>query len=137
MRLFLDTNVLISAILFPNGTASEFLRHAINHHTIVIGDYVIEEIHEVFRRKFPNHLSDLDEFFTEFSYEKAPLPTRGNAKFPLVRDPKDNPIVATAIDSRCDYLITGDKDILEMGNMDSPTAMGPGEFLSHARQHTE
>ena len=74
MRLFLDTNVIISAMLFPNGRVAAFLRDAIENHTVVIGEYVIEELRTVFRRKFPERTADLEEFILEFSYETVQTP---------------------------------------------------------------
>lgn len=59
MRLFLDTNVIISAMLFPNGRVAVFMREAIENHTVVIGEYVVQELRSVFRRKFPERVADL------------------------------------------------------------------------------
>lgn len=130
MRLFLDTNVIISAMLFPNGRVAAFLRDAIENHTIVIGEYVIEELRTVFRRKFPERTADLEEFILEFSYETVQTPIRSETGVaPVLRDPKDNPILESAIRSNCDYLITGDKDLTELEGVKHPKIVNPGRFL--------
>ncbi len=53
MRLFLDTNVVLSAVLFPEGGASTLFQRAITDHSIFLSAYVIEELRAVFTRKFP------------------------------------------------------------------------------------
>lgn len=131
VRLFLDTNVIISGMLFPNGRVAEFLREAIENHTIVLGDYVVAELREVFSRKFPQRLVDLEEFLTEFSYELVGSSARGAmSDRPIVRDPKDIPILDSAAQSDCDYLITGDKDLTDLSGLERPIIMGPSQFLS-------
>lgn len=128
MRLFLDTNVLISAIAFPNSQTAAFLSRAIERHTIVISSYVIEELHEVFRQKFSLHLPALKTFLSEFGYELVYTPREiEKSELPEIRDPDDLPIIVSAIMGDCDYLITGDKDILEI-ELERPTILSPKEF---------
>ncbi len=128
MRLFLDTNVLISAIVFPNSQTAAFLARAIERHTIVISSYVVEELHEVFHQKFPSHLPALETFLSEFSYELVYIPREiETSGIPDIRDPDDLPILVSAIMGDCDYLITGDKDILEI-ELERPMILSPKEF---------
>lgn len=118
-------------MLFPNGRVAEFLREAIENHTIVFGDYVLTELREVFARKFPKRLVDLEEFLTEFSYELVGSSTQGvMSDRPIVRDPKDVPILDSAVQSDCDCLITGDKDLTDLAGLERPVIMGPSQFLS-------
>lgn len=128
MRLFLDTNVLVSAIMFPNSQTAGFLARAVEQHIIVISSYVIEELHEVFRQKFNSHLSALETFLSEFSYELVYTPGEiETSGLPEIRDPDDLPIIVSAIVADCDYLITGDKDILEI-ELERPIILSPKEF---------
>jgi uncharacterized protein len=128
VRLFLDTNVLISAIVFPTSQTAAFLARAIERHTIVISSYVTEELHEVFRQKFSANLPALETFLSEFSYELVYTPRElQKSGLPEIRDPDDLPIIVSAIMGDCDYLITGDKDILEI-ELERPTILSPKEF---------
>lgn len=132
MRLFLYTNVIISAMLFPNGRSAAFMRDAIENHTVVIGDYVVEELRTVFRRKFSDRIADLENFLTEFSYETIGIPSRAQSGDEIVvRDPKDIPILDSAIQSNCDYLITGDKDLTVLVGIARPVIVSPGQFLDN------
>jgi len=52
MRVMIDTNIFISAVLFPNGKASAALTKAlISPYQPVTCDYVLDELHRKFREK--------------------------------------------------------------------------------------
>ena len=130
MRLYLDTNVVLSAILFPNGRSAEFFRHAVTYHTVVLGSYVIDELRDVFQRKFPTRCDALETFLDELSYEKVTTPQNIDKNdFPEIRDPKDLPVIACATESKCDYHITGDKDLHDIKEKTGISILSPGAFL--------
>ena len=57
MRIMLDTNILISAALFPNGRAAQaFFKAQQPPYQPLVCDYVVDELHRKFREKFPNGL---------------------------------------------------------------------------------
>jgi predicted nucleic acid-binding protein len=93
---------------------------------------VVEELHDVFADKFSSHLSALEAFLSEFSYELVYTPREIEVSgIPDLRDPDDIPIVASAIMGDSDYLITGDKDILEIA-LERPRILSPREFQTVA-----
>jgi putative PIN family toxin of toxin-antitoxin system len=106
------------------------VRYAVIHHTIVLSDYVIDELQTVVARKAANKLGALKEFLLELSYDEVKTPsTHKTSAYPVVRDPKDIPIVAAAGEAQCDYLITGDKDLLDIEDMKTPIIVTPAAFL--------
>ena len=56
MRVMLDTNVLISAIVLKSTTLNQMLEMIINEHKLVLSSYVIEELKQVVSRKFEGKL---------------------------------------------------------------------------------
>lgn len=54
MRVMLDTNILISALLFPSERMTKLFQNIVINHTMVLSSYVIDELHMVVERKFPN-----------------------------------------------------------------------------------
>lgn len=61
MRVFIDTNVLVSAALFPGGVASRAYYRAVSDpYDPMVSDYVIDELRRVFSRKFPQRMQALD-----------------------------------------------------------------------------
>lgn len=130
MRVFLDTNVLLSAILFPKGAASRFLMVATERRTILLGSYVIDELRSVFERKFPEHQHDLESFLEGLSYVPVPEPADPDDVETIgLRDRKDEPIVASALAGNADTLVTGDKDLLEIMGKTGLTIQSIREFM--------
>ena len=54
MKVMIDTNIVISAVLFPNGKAAQaFYKALMPPYEPMLCDYVIDELHRIFREKFP------------------------------------------------------------------------------------
>lgn len=47
-----------------------------------------------------------------------------------LRDPADNQILETAVVGKCDFLITGDKDLLSLGKYNQIQIITPNQFLT-------
>jgi len=129
MRIMIDTNVIVSAILFPNSQLSELVEKVTDKYTLVLCSHIIEELHELFNRKFKGKAKILEKFLHKLSYELFYTPTEINkSKFPAVRDKEDLPIIVSAITADVDLIITGDKDFFEV-ILDKPEIITPREFL--------
>jgi len=133
MKFLLDTNILVSAALFPEGTAARAYFAAVRRPSdMVVCDYSLTEARAVFARKFPDRMDVLAVFLSQLEVVIETVPTP-QAPIPgadehLVRDPKDWPILRSAVASRVELLVTGDKDLLEAGLAD-PTVVTPAVFL--------
>ena len=131
MRVMLDTNVFISMIFFPSGQTRELAKRLTDEHQIVVCDYVIEELRLVVDRKFPEKKMYLDQFFRELPFELVYTPKEIDTRsFPVMRDVKDSPILATAILENVDVFITGDKDFLVL-DVEAPEIVTMTEFLKN------
>ena len=132
MRIFIDTNVLISAMLNPAGTPFMAYQKAVNmpNHAI-ISKQNIDELKRIFIKKFPHRMSSLDRFLSValLSIETVQIPTDINSSESLVRDVADRPILRAAISAKADILLTGDKDFLE-SKITKPRIMTPSEFIN-------
>ena len=132
MRIMLDTNILISAALFPNGRAAQAFFKALQPpYQPLVCDYVVDELHRKFREKFPNRLTELEAFlFNALSFIKlVPTPDEAISAEQKIRDLKDRPILRAALDAHADLFLTGDKDFLESAVTDPRIISGP-EFLA-------
>ena len=128
MRIMVDTNVLFSAILFPQGQAAKVLQKCIAENDIVIPSYVIDELKRVVKKKFPNKLHDIDLFFEKLSFELVYTPEKIDEGLFTIRDKKDYPILYTAIIENVDVLITGDEDFKDT-DIKHPEILSPSEFI--------
>lgn len=111
-RVIIDSNVWISFLIGKNLSGLQNFIESEVIHVLTCEEQVVE-LYEVFGRpKFEKYFDkkQVTEFFELFeeSAEYVNISTKTN----LCRDPKDNYLVALAIDSSADYLVTGDKDLL-------------------------
>ena len=112
MRVFLDTNVLVSAFA-TRGVCADVLRVVLAEHTLVTGEVVLRELGRVLRRRIglpPEAIEEIDEFLRE--HDVVPKPAARAAVPP--RDPDDQWVVASAVEGRADVLVTGDRDLLDI-----------------------
>jgi putative PIN family toxin of toxin-antitoxin system len=129
MRILIDTNIALSAILSPDGRTAEVLKAAIRaEHTICLCTGSIDELRIVTKRKFPAKMYALELFLAEFSYELILTPAILPQGLPPIRDVSDLPILASAIMGGVDLLLTGDKDF-ETINVERPAILSPTKFM--------
>ncbi len=128
MRVMLDTNVLISALLFPSSQMEQLFRVISSEHTLVLSSYVIDEMHRVVSRKFPTKLAALENFLSRLSYELVYTPKIIEKQLCEIRDPADYPVLHSALTEGIDIFLTGDKDFQNL-EIDYPVILTPSEFL--------
>ena len=128
MRIMIDTNILISAILFPNDRINELMRIIAHRHKLILSSFVIEELMGVVIRKFAGKKEAVDSFLSKFPYEMVYTPKEMKRNLFQIRDEKDYPVLYTAIIEDVDILITGDKDFFDI-NIGRPEILTPTQFL--------
>ena len=127
MRIILDTNVLVSAAIFPHSRVANALYRTMQEHTLIICTYVLEELQSVFARKFPDQTGELDAFLSKLAYELCYTP-KINENTPDMRDEDDRSILQAAIDAEADAILTGDKDFHAL-NLDRPMIISPADII--------
>ena len=111
MRVMIDTNIIVSAALFPESRLSKSTLELSDRYKLVICDKVITELREVIARKFPNKTQVCERFLRKLDFELALTPTDIDPDiYPKIRDKKDYPILASAIIADVDIFISGDGD---------------------------
>ena len=119
-RVVIDTNILVSGILVELGMPNALLRSWQDGHVhLLTAPPLITEVARTLqkpriRRKYQLVDADIDELIESLhaAEQVTPLPYE---QLPLVsRDINDNPFLAVALAGNADYLITGDKDLLDL-----------------------
>jgi putative PIN family toxin of toxin-antitoxin system len=127
LKILVDTNILISALLYPNSKPSRTLYHVADNHALVLSDYNIAEFRRIAKKKFSKTQSDIDLFLTELTYELILAP---EAPQKLIVDPKDAPILNAAIIANVDIIISGDKHFRSL-NTEQPKVMTAAEYMEY------
>lgn len=130
IRVVLDTNTLISALLF-SGTASRLVPLWQSRRITVL---VSKEILQEYLRVLAYPKFQLGDHEIRALVEEELLPfaetIRVRRRLAVVRrDPEDDKFPECAVAGRAEYLVTGDRDLRELGSYRGITILTVGEFL--------
>jgi len=114
-KIFIDTNILISAIVFDKKELELIIRCASEGDKLYISEHILEEATRVFMKKFPEYIEMFEKFIeiSEMEIVNKKIYQNKIKKFEEIRDKYDAHIIACAEISKCKFIITGDKDLLE------------------------
>ena len=131
VKVMIDTNIIISFLLRPQGQAAKALHKASRFpYMPVICGYIADEVRDKFRGKLSAYSGSLPVFEKALPmFHMVPVPEQKANDDAVLRDLKDMPILRAAIGSCVDLLLTGDKDFLESG-IESPRIVSVAEFLA-------
>ncbi|MFC1573122.1 putative toxin-antitoxin system toxin component, PIN family [Candidatus Eisenbacteria bacterium] len=132
MRVFLDTNVLVSAFA-TRGLCADVMRQVLAEHVLVTGEVVLRELRKALRVKLKvpaETIEEIEHFLREC--EVVPKPSAPSAV--KVRDPDDRWVLASALAGQADVLVTGDKDLLTLGKQAPLRIVDPRGFWTLLRK---
>ncbi|MGJ4746521.1 putative toxin-antitoxin system toxin component, PIN family [Leptospira sp. SA-E8] len=131
LKVLLDTNIYISAILF-GGKPKAILEELISGKVIgYISDSILKEIEETFRKpKFKLSDEFISIIISEITAITEKVVTTPLKEHSGLRDRDDYHILESALSAKADYLITGDQDLLVLGNIQSLKIVSPEQYLS-------
>ena len=110
MRVFLDTNVLISAHA-TRGLCRDVLRLVLAEHTLITAEVVLTELERVLTTKFKMPIDVVRDVVDPLcEHHVEPRPETIGAL--VVRDPDDAWVLASALAARAEVLVSGDPDLL-------------------------
>lgn len=110
MKILLDTNVLISALIFGGKTRRVLLNLVGTEHEIYVSDYIVKEFSDKINLKWPDKAERILKVFhtLPFHFCKSSEKLQGS-----LRDKKDIQVLSDALYHEIDVILTGDKDFLE------------------------
>lgn len=111
LRVFVDSNILISALLSSKSVASQLLTLVLSDHHLVLCDYGLAEVAQVIRRKFPTAVPKWEIFLASLDCEIVHTPVDLDiVAGPDIRDVKDRPVLVSALIAQPDAFVSGDAD---------------------------
>ena len=129
MRVVLDTNVLVSALLSPHGSPAQVLQLIVANKAVLCYDArILDEYRQVLRRpKFSfdrHHVDELLDFLESAGQAVACTPLRN-----ALPDTSDHPFLEAALAGHADFLITGNLRHFPAKLRVGATVVTPAEFL--------
>lgn len=119
MRVVVDTNVLVSALLWGGAPKTLLSAARAQRLTLYTSAPLIAELEDVLSRP------KLASRFTAIGSQPADLIDRylalahfvtpAKLATPISRDPDDDHVIACAIAARADLIVSGDRDLLDLG----------------------
>ena len=107
----LDTNILISTILFNSYKLKTIINYICDNHKLVLSTYILDELEYVTAKKFSDKMLSMYEFLSSLPYEIEYTPEYAFDSLNIdLRDANDIPVLYSALMSKVNILITGDKD---------------------------
>ena len=126
LRLVVDTNVLVSALIFPGSIPERAFRAAVEQGEVLWSLETMNELAVVIRRpKFTRYVVEIER---ELFWERlASTATRVEIRERLrvCRDPKDDKFLELVVAGAADVLITGDADLLMLGRFQQTEVVTP------------
>jgi len=110
VRVFLDTNVLVSAFA-SRGLCADLLRHILVEHDLITSEVVLTGLKRTLLKRInvpPKVVAEIEHLLRDHQVVTKP---RRHLDLGL-RDADDEWIVASAVAGEADALVTGDRDIL-------------------------
>ncbi len=129
MRLVLDTNVLVSAILSPNSISAKVLNWGEDNGTILYSTDTLTEILSVLKRsKFAKYIDPEDIDGLSVRIKTAWIFIEILNQVRLCRDAKDDKFIDLALNGNASHLITGDNDLLVLHPIQNISIINPRTF---------
>jgi putative PIN family toxin of toxin-antitoxin system len=128
VRVVFDTNILVSALVFPGGQGDAALRRIIvETDELVLSRPILDELLEVLGRKFARDAEELAHvavFLSELAVMVAP-----KRRLRVVKDEPDNRILECAIAGRAEVIVTGDKPLLALKRYEEIRLLALRDYL--------
>jgi len=131
IKIILDTNIWISYLISKNNNQWDTLIFS-DKIQIIYSEKLLNEFIEVTQRdKFRKFIS-LDDLEVILNYlgDFAIFVENIEKKYTLCRDLKDNFLLDLAVTAEADFLVTGDKDLLEIKTLENVKILSPTDFIN-------
>jgi len=113
LKVVFDTNILVSALVFPGGRGEAALERIVSEcDTLVISQPILDELLGILSRKFSRdaeNLAHVAVFVSELGVQVKPL-----QRLRIVADEPDNRILECAVAGCAEIIVTGDKALLDL-----------------------
>ena len=136
-HVVLDTNVVLSALLFGGGAPGELRRawQRVDFVPLASTDTMRELIRVLAYPKFALTAAERDQLLSDYLpvVRSVQLPVQ-RPRLPACRDPFDQPFLELAAAGKADALVSGDRDLLALSGATRFAILTPAAFLEQLRE---
>jgi len=134
LKVVLDTNVLVSALLSSEGIPNQVLRQAKQNYQLFISQEILEEARDALlkpriQRKIMLSEDRIQAFLSSIQRVAIVLINLPSIQV-IEEDPDDNMILACALNVQADYLVSGDVHLRKLESYKGIRIVSPAEFLA-------
>lgn len=131
MKVVFDTNILVSALVFPGGRGEAALRRIVEERDeLLLSKPILDELLGILGRKFsrePEELAHIAVFLADLSRFVRP-----RQRLSAVKDDPDNRILECAVAGRADLVVTGDRALLALREFRAVRIISLRDYLGDA-----
>lgn len=133
MRIVIDTNVIASAVFF-GGKPYLLLRHIMEGRVkVVASKEIVDEYEEIvlrLKQRYPaiSTAIPFKDILARFEI------IRVSSDIHVSRDPDDDKFISCAVDGKCIYIVSGDNDLLSIGNYEDIEILTVADFLNRIEE---
>lgn len=132
-RFVADSNVLVSRLLLPSGVSARALDKALANGRPLASEATLDELAEALSRaKFDRYASVEDRRHFMRLYARICEYVHCHRRVAACRDPKDDKFLELAVNGEADFILTGDRDLLELNPYLGTTILTPAQMLQGA-----
>jgi len=128
VKAVFDTNVLIAAFVSEGLCAKLLIRGRRKDFQLILCLYILDEFEDVLRRKFSVSTSEARVARNLVIEASENIIIPHTSVTGVCRDPEDDHILACAISSEANFLVTGDDDLLSLKSYEGIKILTPRAF---------
>jgi putative PIN family toxin of toxin-antitoxin system len=133
MRVFFDTNVLVSAFT-SRGLCNELFKGATVSCTLVVSSPLLAETRRILLERFKVPREYVDEAIAIVEEDAVKAPAASPLEI-AIKDRDDILILSSVIHGKADFFVTGDKEVIALGNLGPMRILTPRDFWFVLRAH--
>ena len=129
MKIVVDTNVLVSGVFFGGMPSRVLAAWRDGKYELVVSPEILEEYRRVGEHLEAQFAGVSLAPFLALLVMRAEIVEAPDLPQQVSRDQDDDKFIACAIAAECDYVVSGDKDLLEVSGYRGVDIVTPREFL--------
>lgn len=130
-RTVFDTNVLVSALFSKTSVPRQAFEKAVRNDSILLSLSVFAELSEVLsREKLLPYLTEAERLQFLARIVNVGIPIEVGERIAVCRDPKDDKFLELGVAGKADYIVTGDKELLELHPFRGILILTPKDYVT-------